>query len=312
MGPSPMVGQVTDAVAEALVTPSRQRRRVRRSQLIVHAILLVLSFLFLAPLLVVVSGSLSTDQSIGHYGYSLFPHEISLAAYQFLLSDPSQIGQAYLVTITVTVLGTFCSVLVMALLAYALSRHDFFFRKPLSFYVFFTLLFNGGVVPLYILVTQYLHLRDSLGALILPYVVVPWYVLLLRTYFAALPRDLIEAAKIDGASEWRIFFRIVVPLSTPALATVGLFTALMYWNDWYLALLFINDAHLVPLQYLLYQISNDIRVIQNNPLLQGVSPPTLSLQMAIAVFAIGPIVFAFLAVQRYFIKGITLGGIKGD
>src|SRR5713101_629213 len=183
---------------------------------------------------------------------------------QHIVQDPSQILTAYGVTVTVTLIGTCAGVLIMALLAYPLSRKDFFLRKPLSFYVFFTLLFHGGLVPLYILVTHYLQLQDTLAALILPYLVMPWYVLLLRTYFAALPRELIDAAKIDGAGEWRIFFRIVVPLSRPALATVALFCALVFWNDWYLALLFINNSNLVPLQYLLYQISTDITVLQTS------------------------------------------------
>jgi putative aldouronate transport system permease protein len=203
-------------------------------------------------------------------------------------------------------------VLIMALMAYPLSRKDFFLRKPLSFYVFFTLLFSGGVVPLYILVTHYLQLKDTLEALILPYLVMPWYVLLLRTYFAAVPRELIDAAKVDGSGEWRIFFQIVVPLSRPALATVALFSALVFWNDWYLALLFINSTNLVPLQYLLYQISTDITVLQTSSQAFGVQIPALSAQMAIAVLAVGPITLAFLFVQRYFVSGITLGGVKGD
>jgi putative aldouronate transport system permease protein len=140
----------------------------------------------------------------------------------------------------------------------------------------------------------------------------PWYVLLLRAYFSALPRELIDAAKVDGAGEWRIFFQIVVPLSRPALATVALFCALAYWNDWYLALLFINNPALVPLQYLLYQISTNIAILQTSSQAFGVQIPALSAQMAIAVLAIGPITLAFLAVQKHFVSGITLGGVKGD
>jgi len=259
-----------------------------------------------------ISASFSSETDISRYGYSLFPRSFTTAAYQYILQDPGQILTAYGVTITVTVIGTCLGVLIMALMAYPLSRKDFFLRKPLSFYVFFTLLFNGGVVPLYILVTHYLQLKDTLEALILPYLVMPWYVLLLRTYFAAVPRELIDAAKIDGSGEWRIFFQIVVPLSRPALATVALFSALVFWNDWYLALLFINSTNLVPLQYLLYQISTDITVLQTSSQAFGVQIPALSAQMAIAVLAVGPITLAFLFVQRYFVSGITLGGVKGD
>jgi len=293
-------------------TPVRRVRRMRAPQVIIHVCLLVISLLFLAPLVLMLSASFSSEADISRYGYSLVPRSFSTAAYQYILNDPSQLLTAYGVTITVTVVGTSLAVLIMALLAYPLSRKDFFFRKPLSFYVFFTLLFNGGVVPLYILVTHYLQLKDTLAALILPYLVMPWYVLLLRTYFAALPRELIDAAKTDGAGEWRIFFQIVVPLSRPALATVALFSALVFWNDWYLALLFITDSRLVPLQYLLYQISTNITTLQTSSQAFGVQIPALSAQMAIAVLAVGPITFAFLLVQKYFVSGITLGGVKGD
>jgi putative aldouronate transport system permease protein len=299
-------------IARGRVFLQRRAPRIRLARLAVHVCLLILSFLFLAPLIVMVSASFSSEADISRYGYSLFPRTFTTAAYQYILQDPSQILTAYGVTITVTLIGTCIGVLTMALLAYPLSRKDFFLRKPLSFYVFFTLLFNGGMVPLYILVTHYLQLQDTLEALILPYLVMPWYVLLLRTYFAALPRELIDAAKMDGAGEWRIFFRIVVPLSRPALATVALFSALVFWNDWYLALLFINSSNLVPLQYLLYQISTDITVLQTSSQAFGVQIPALSAQMAIAVLAVGPITLAFLLVQKYFVSGITLGGVKGD
>jgi putative aldouronate transport system permease protein len=290
----------------------RTVRRVSWRYAAIHACLLVVSLLFLAPLVLMISASFSSEADISRYGFSLFPRTVSTAAYQYILNDPSQLLTAYGVTITVTVIGTSLAVLIMALLAYPLSRKDFFLRKPLSFYVFFTLLFNGGVVPLYILVTRYLQLKDTLEALILPYLVMPWFVLLLRTYFAALPRELIDAAKTDGAGEWRIFFQIVVPLSRPAPATVALFSALVFWNDWYLALLFITDSRLVPLQYLLYQISTNITTLQTSTQAFGVQIPALSAQMAIAVLAVGPITLAFLFVQKYFVSGITLGGVKGD
>jgi putative aldouronate transport system permease protein len=292
--------------------PRHTAHRLRLSRLLIHICLLFLSFLFLAPLVLMLSASFSSEADISRYGYSLFPRSFTTAAYHYILQDPSQILTAYGITITVTLIGTGVGVLIMALLAYPLSRKDFFLRKSLSFYVFFTLLFNGGVVPLYILVTHYLQLQDTLQALVLPYLVMPWYVLLLRTYFAALPRELLDAAKMDGAGEWRIFFQIVVPLSRPALATVALFSALVFWNDWYLALLFINTPNLVPLQYLLYRISTDITVLQTSSQAFGVQIPALSAQMAIAVLAVGPITLAFLLVQKYFVSGITLGGVKGD
>ena len=290
----------------------RRRRRQRWSHLIIHVVLLVISVLFIFPLVLVVSSSFSSENDIAKYGYSVIPRDFTTFAYQYILTNPSQILQAYGVTVVVTVAGTIVSLLVMAMLAYPLSRRDFGPRKPLSFFVFFTLLFNGGLVPFYILVTQYLHLQDTLLALILPYLVVPWFVLLLRTFFAGLPHELIEAAKIDGAGEWLVFFRLVLPLSRPALATVGLFCALQYWNDWWLGLLFINNPHLVPLQLLLYDLSTNIDFLSSNPMTVGVAIPVQTTRMAMAVLAVAPVTVAFLFFQRYFIRGITLGGLKGD
>ena len=298
----------------ATITPQGSVGPARFSpgRLAIHACLFGLSVLFLLPLILLISASLSSEGDISRYGFSLVPRAPTLAAYRYVLQDPGLILTAYAVTITVTLIGTFAGVLIMAMLAYPLSRPDFSWRGPLSFIVFFTLLFSGGLVPLYILVTHYLQIQDTLWSLILPYLVMPWYVFLLRAYFSSLPRELIDAAKVDGAGEWRIFFQVVVPLSRPGLATVALFCALTYWNDWYLALLFINIPALVPLQYLLYQISTNIETLQTSSQAFGVQVPALSAQMAIAVLAIGPITLAFLAVQKHFISGITLGGVKGD
>jgi len=172
------------------------------------------------------------------------------------------------------------------------------------------MLFYGGLVPTYIVISQILGLRNNLLVLILPIMVVPTYVLILRTYFSALPEELIDAAKIDGAGEWRIFFQIVFPLSTPAFATIGLLCALMYWNDWFLSLLYIDDPQLYSLQYLLYRLLGNIQVLQVNPQVSPVAVPASPARMALAVLAIGPIIFAALAAQKYFVRGITLGGIR--
>ncbi|MBN9390996.1 MAG: carbohydrate ABC transporter permease [Chloroflexi bacterium] len=296
-----------------LLSESRKvfRPRLKVGALVVHLVLLVLSITALVPFVMLLSASFSTEESLGKNGYGLFPGEFSLDAYKFIFNDVGQIVNSYFITVVVSFGGSSMGLLIMSMLAFALSRRDFKLRRPLAFYVFFTMLFNGGLVPWYILITQYLHLKNTVFALILPYLVVPWFVLLLRTYFAGLPTELFEAAKIDGAGEWRIFFQIVVPLSTPALATVGLFSLLQYWNDWWLALLFIDDRTLYPLQYLLYTIQSNIDALSQNPdLNMGVVIPTQGVRMAMAVLAIGPIIFAFLFVQRYFVKGITLGGIK--
>ncbi len=285
-------------------------------QIALNAVLSVITALFLIPLVVVVSASFTDEIALTRNGYSLWPSQFSLDAYSYILLDPSQILRSYGVTISVTVIGTMLGLLVMSLLAYALARHDFTWRRPLAFFVFFTMLFNGGLVPTYILVTQYLKLRDTLWVLILPYLVVPWFVFLLRTYFQTLPREFIESAKIDGANEWQIYLNIILPLSTPALATIGLFCILMFWNDWWLALLYINEPRLYPLQYLLFAILRNAEFLSANSaasaMLTSVTVPLQTIRMAMAVVAIGPVAIAFLALQRYFVRGITLGGIKGE
>jgi len=287
-----------------------------KSQLILHAVILSITALFLIPLLVVVSASFTDEIALTRNGFGIWPSQFSLAAYNYILLDPSQILRAYGVTAIVTIVGTVLGVVIMSLLAYVLFRHDFTWRRPMAFFVFFTMLFNGGLVPTYILITQYLKLRNTLPVLILPYLVVPWFVFLLRTYFLTLPKEFVESAKIDGANEWQIYRHIIMPLSTPALATIGLFCILMFWNDWWLALLYIDEPKLYPLQYLLFAILRNAEFLSSNAsslaMLTSTRPPLQTTRMAMAVIAIGPVAVAFLVLQRYFIRGITLGGIKGE
>lgn len=283
---------------------------------IVHMLILVfigiICLIWLIPLLMIVSASFTEEATLVNSGYELIPPKFSLEAYKWLGNDPSLLVNSYGVSIVVTAVGTVVGVTIMALLAYVLSRRDLKLRSVLTFIVFFTMLFNGGLVPYYINMSRVLGIKDSIWALILPYLVSPFYVLLLRTYFSALPRDLLDAARLDGAGEWRIFFQIVVPLSTPALATVGLFTMLQYWNDMYQALLFIENQRLYPLQFTLYKLLVNTQMLNELTVQTGAPVPHLSVTMAMAVIAIVPIIFAFLFVQKYFVRGITLGSIKGD
>lgn len=289
----------------------RQRVRWQWGHIFVHLVLILFGIACVVPMLVIVSISLSDERALAIQGYSLLPRGFSTFAYEYILQEPGQILRAYFVTAVVTTIGTLGGLLLCSLLAYPLSRRDYLLRGPLSFYVFFTLLFSGGMVPFYILITRYLGLKDNLLALILPYMVTAWYVLILRTSFAQLPVELLDAARIDGAGEWRIFFQIVLPLSKPALATVGLFFILRYWNDWFLALLFMNKADLYPLQYLLYVLMANINFMASNPQTTGMPIPTQSARMAMAVLAFGPALFSFLLLQKYFVRGITIGGLKG-
>jgi putative aldouronate transport system permease protein len=293
---------------------SRYRFSQRVSQALINVVLLLMSFIFLLPLMVVVSASFSDEQTLLKLGYSILPQNFSLAAYYYLLLVPGRLIRAYGVTIFVTISGTLMGLFIMAMLAYSLSRPEFKWRKPLSFFVIFTMLFNGGLVPTYLLITQGLHLKDNILVLILPYLVIPWFVFILRSFFANLPQEIIECARVDGASELRIFLQLVMPLSTPALATVGLFMILMYWNDWWLSLLYINDPNLFPLQYLLFSIMRNAEFLtsnENTGLLMGIELPTQTLRMAMVVIAMGPIAIVFLALQRYFIRGILIGSVKG-
>ncbi len=283
---------------------------------VVHTLILVfigvISLTWLVPLLLIVSASFTEEATLVNSGYELIPPKFSLEAYQWLGNDPSMLVNSYGVSIVVTAVGTVVGVIFMALLAYVLSQRNFKLRSVLTFIVFFTMLFNGGLVPYYINMSRVLGVKDSLWALILPYLVSPFFVLLLRTYFSTLPRDLFDAARLDGAGEWRIFFQIVVPLSTPALATVGLFTMLQYWNDMYQALLFIENQRLYPLQFTLYRLLVNTQMLNELTVQTGAPVPHLSVTMAMAVIAIVPVFFAFLFVQKYFVRGITLGSIKGD
>jgi putative aldouronate transport system permease protein len=296
-------------------TPYRgpvRKNRFTAGRIAIHGLLALCSIAFLAPLLMVLSASFSSESAINDKGYSLLPRHFTTFAYRYVAGDPSQILQAYGVSILVTVTGTLVSLLVMSMLAYTLARRDYTLRRPLTLYLIFAMLFNGGLVPTYILITQYLHLQNTLFVLILPYLASPWFVILLRTYFASLPAEIMDAARIDGAGELRTFFQVVLPLSTPALATVGLFTGLVYWNDWWLGLLYIDNEHLAPVQLFLYRILSNIDYAASTPQAGHlVTAPVQTVRMAVAVLAIGPIVIAFGFIQRYLVRGIAIGGLKG-
>lgn len=301
------------------MSAAKSRRTARRPppafnlrRLTIHVGLAMVALAFVTPLIIVISASFSSESAITDHGYSPIPQRFSSTAYRYILGDPSKIIQAYGVSILVTAIGTIVSLTFMSMLAYTLSRNDYKLRRPLSFYVLFTMIFNGGLVPAYILITQYLHLQNTVLVLVLPYLVTPWYLLLLRTFFSQLPRDIMDAARIDGAGEWRVFTGVVLPLSKPALATVGLFVMLLYWNDWWLGLLYINDDRLAPVQLYLYRILTNIEYVASNSELAGttIAIPIQTVRMAVAVLAIGPIVAAFFFIQRFLIRGITLGGIK--
>ncbi|WP_230190981.1 carbohydrate ABC transporter permease [Paenibacillus sp. CECT 9249] len=285
-----------------------------------HAIAGLFAFACVFPFLFVFIISLTDEETLSLNGYSIFPAKWSAAAYQYLFKTGDQLLRSYGITIFITIVGTAISLAVISLYAYALSRKAFKYRGLFSFIAFFTLLFNGGLVPFYIVATQLMHLKDSVWALILPLTVNAFYILIMRTFFATMvPDAIIESGKMDGAGEFTIFARLVLPLSLPGLATIGLFSTLGYWNDWFNALLFIDEPKLVPLQSMLMRIENNMQfILQNSNLLnsggQGLevirSMPADTARMAMVVLATGPIVLAYPFFQRYFIQGLTIGALK--
>jgi putative aldouronate transport system permease protein len=286
-----------------------------KSRAVIIIVLAVMSFITLFPLLMIVSISLSNEVDIINYGFSLIPHKVSASAYEVIFKRPDKLLNAYKVTLLVTVIGTFLSVLISSMMAYPLSRRDFIFRRFMSFYLFFVMLFSGGLVPIYILITRYFQLQNTYTVLILMHLVNPFTIFLIRANFQKIPDSLIESAKIDGASEMRIYWRIIIPLSTPVLATVALIVALGYWNDWFTSVLYITNPKLYSLQMLLRVMMEDLSTIRRDmmsqEMLRDIQVPTENLRMAMCLIAIGPIIILFPFLQKYFVQGLTVGSVKG-
>ncbi|MFD0693591.1 carbohydrate ABC transporter permease [Paenibacillus sp. GCM10027628] len=285
-----------------------------------HSLILILIALFslacLLPFLMVITGSLSTEKDIMSYGYSLLPKHITFDAYKILLLGSPRIIEAYGISLTVTVAGTLLSLAVTSMAGYVLARRSFRYRNILSVYVIITMLFNGGLVPWYIVCVNYLHLKDTLLAMILPPLAHAFNIFLIRNFLLSIPEDLYESAKMDGAGEFMIFYRMIMPLAVPVLATIGLFVALSYWNDWFLGLMFIDKQELQPLQLLLRTLVSNVEFLkssQNAADMQRISVqmPSESIKMALTVVTIGPIVFLYPFLQKYFVKGLMVGAVKG-
>lgn len=289
----------------------------RPKNLMTHTILGLLAILCVLPLIFVISTSLSDEQDITRNGYAAVPRVWSTEAYKMLFKDPEQIISSYSVSIFVTAVGSFLGLTISSMVAYVTTRRSFKPYRFITIFVFFPLLFQAGLVPFYIYVVRVLHLKDTLTILILPYLVVPWLVLLLKGYMAQIPPAVVESGQLDGAGEVTIFFRLVAPMSKSALATVGLFFILHYWNDWWLSLLFISNKAKIPLQLLLQQIMNNAEFMRSSLFRSaaiGVDLSTLpgeSARMATALIVAGPVLLAFPFIQKYLVRGITVGSIKG-
>ena len=275
-------------------------------------VLIIISACMFLPFVIILATSLSSEASIIREGYTIWPREWSLDAYNFVM-ETNAIGRGYMISIFVTIVGTAISVTITAMAGYALSRNNLKYRNFFSLLFYFTMVFSGGLVPWYIMVARTLGLRDTIWALILPLCFNPFNMLLIRNFFKTLPDSVIESAKLDGAGELRIFLSVILPISLPGMATITLFYMLAFWNDWWLSLLFIDDSTLYPLQFLLRQVLSNIQALTSGlaRVVKISAIPKETVQMATSVITIGPIIFVYPFIQRYFIKGLTVGAVKG-
>ncbi|MEN8904327.1 MAG: carbohydrate ABC transporter permease [Clostridiales bacterium] len=274
----------------------------------------IFSLFCLIPFIMVISGSITNQNEIIKNGYNIIPSEISFEAYKIVFKSPDSILRSYGITIFVTVIGTIIGLLFTSMAAYVLSCKEFKYRNYFSFFFYFTTVFSGGIVPWYIVMVRYLNLKNTVLALILPLLLNVFYIIIMKTFMKSIPDAIGESAKMDGAGDFRIFFSLILPLSKPALATIGLFIALNYWNDWFNTMLFIDNDKLYNLQYFLYQILSKLDFMNAAASQAGVSVPSMpseSFKLAMTVVVTGPIVFLYPFVQKYFIRGITVGSVKG-
>jgi putative aldouronate transport system permease protein len=288
------------------------------SNVSIHIIMTIGTLFSIVPFILVTIISFSSENSIIKNGYSFFPKEWSMEAYKYLFADSTSVLRAYGITIFVTIVGTLASLLIGTMVAYTMSRKDYPYRKFLTFFVVFTILFNGGLVPWYLVYSSIFHIKDTLFALIVPLLLNGFNVIIMRTFFSnTVPESLIESAYLDGAGEFRIYWQIVLPLSLPVIATIGFMTALSYWNDWYTSLIFINNSKLVSLQYLMTKALLNIQNLKlqtdlTTDMLKALGDmPSESIRMAMAVVGVGPMLFIFPLFQKYFISGLTIGAVKG-
>ena len=277
------------------------------------------SLVFILPFVLIISASFSDEQTLLSEGYKLIPSVFSTEAYKYVFRNPQQLLDSYKVTIIYSIVATVLGVVVMAMLAYPLSRPNYKYKKIATFFIFFTMLFSGGLIPTYIWITRYLHLGDTIWVYILPCLVNAFHVIVIRSFFQGLPQALMESAKIDGASELQTFFKIVMPLSKPVIATISLLTLLSRWNDWNTALIYIKSSNLYSLQYLLQKILREAEFVKNmaeSSPVAGVdldlsNLPSVTIRFAMCMVAAGPMLIIFPFFQKYFAKGLTVGAVKG-
>lgn len=288
----------------------------KSAQVLLHLIFILLVLACIVPFVLLVMSSFTSESALMQNGYSLFPKEFSLEAYSYLLQKGGTILRGYGITFLVTFVGTIISVTITTLLAYPLSRPELPHRNVFSFIVFFTMLFNGGLVPTYIMYTQVFHIKNTIWALIVPALLMnAFYVIMMRSFFTAnIPDSLIEAARIDGAGELRILLQVVLPLSKPMMATLALMIGLGYWNDWLNGLYYLTDTRYFSIQNILNRMIADVQFLASASSVTasvGASLPSVGIRMAIAVIGVLPILVIYPFFQKSFVKGIVIGGVKG-
>ncbi len=290
----------------------------KNSNRLFNIILLLGAILAISPVFFITSISLSSHQSIQQFGFQLIPKEFSLAAYEFLWNERSTIIHAFFMSVLVTSMGIVIGTILTTTMGYVLSRRSFRLKGFLTWLIFIPMIFNGGMVAAYVVNTNLLGLRNTIWVLILPLAVSSFYIIICKTFFKmSVPESIIESAKIDGASQLTVFLRVVTPISKPLFATMGIFLAFGYWNDWFLASLYISNSNLVTLQALLNNILNNVEYLANNPAMGATlqqyraAMPTESVRMAIALVVVLPIACVYPFFQKYFIRGLTVGAVKG-
>ena len=280
-----------------------------------YTFIIIFALTCMFPFLLIISTSFSTEDLIRRTGFTIIPKGFTTYAYDLLFRNYKQLVGAYAVTITMTIGGTALGLILIAMTGYALQRKDFPYRNIISFYIYFTTLFQAGLAPFYLLMTNIYHLKDNYLAVFLPLLMSPWLIILMKNFIKSIPHEITESGKIDGAGDMRIFLSIILPMIKPALATIGLFLALGYWNEWYYSSLFLSaQVDFKPLQYHLYNVINKVAALKNSIAGSYISfgdLPEETLKMATAVVATGPIILLYPFVQKYFIGGITVGAVKG-
>ena len=296
-----------------------KKRENKIPGIIINLLFCLGSLMFILPFVLIIAASFTDEQALLVQGYKLIPAEFSTEAYKYVFRNPQQLIDSYKITIIYSITATFLGVVVMSMLAYPLSKPNYKYKKIVTFFIFFTMLFSGGLIPNYIWLTRYLHMGDSIWVYILPNLVNAFHVIVIRTFFQGLPQSLTEAAKIDGASELKTFFTIVIPLSKPVIATISLLTLLARWNDWNTALIYIKSTNLYSLQYLLQKILREVEFVKNmaesTPIagidMDASTLPSETMRFAMCMVAAGPMLVVFPFFQKYFAKGLTVGAVKG-